>query len=65
MREVLFRNSFFPQDRGVAHWGSGALLLIGWVKGASRRVWVDDARIVAHDYTLFRATIPLDGEEDS
>ncbi len=65
MREVLFRNSFFPQDRGVTHWGSGALLLIGWVKGASRRVWVDDARIIAHDYTLFRATIPLDGEEDS
>lgn len=63
-REFLFRYSFFPQDQGMARWANGAVLFFGWVKGAPRRVWVDDARIRAYDYTLFRAIIPLEEEGD-
>ncbi|MGH7773043.1 MAG: hypothetical protein ACREQA_12515 [Candidatus Binatia bacterium] len=63
-REVLFRYSFFPQDQGMARWGSGAVLFFGWVKGSPSRIWVDDARISAYNYTLFRSIIPMDDEEE-
>ena len=62
-REILFRYSFFPQDQ-MARWGNGAVLFFGWVKSGPRRVWVDDARVLTHEYTLFRATIPLNEEGD-
>ena len=61
-RELLFRYSFFPQ--GPARLGSGAALFFGWVKGASRRVWVEDRRVLARDFTLFRALFPLGEEEE-
>lgn len=63
-RELLIRYSFFPQDQGMSRWGSGAVLFFGWVNGAPRRVWVDDARVLAYDYTLFRTVIPLDVDGD-
>lgn len=63
-REVLFRYSFFPEDQGMARWDNGTVLLFGWVKEAPRRVWIDEARILAYEYTLFRAIIPLDEEGD-
>ena len=63
MREILFRHSFFPEDQGVGHWADGNVIFFGWVKEPPRRVWVDDARILAYDHTLFRAIIPLDEEE--
>ncbi|MFQ5902087.1 MAG: hypothetical protein ACE5JO_00185 [Candidatus Binatia bacterium] len=62
VREILFRYSFFPQEQGMARWGDGAVLFFGWVQGGDRRVWVDDARILTQEYTLFRAIIPLEGE---
>jgi len=63
-REILFRHSFFAQDQSAARWGGGAMLFFGWVKGATRPVWVDDRRILAYDYTLFRTIIPLDEDTD-
>lgn len=65
IREILFRYSFFPQDQGLARWDSGGVLFFAWVKGSPYRVWVDGARILTHDYTLFRVIIPLaeEGEE--
>ena len=63
MREILFRHSFFPEKQGVGRWADGNVIFFGWVKEAPRRVWVDDARILAYHHTLFRAIIPLDEEE--
>jgi hypothetical protein len=63
-REVLFRHSFFAEDQGAAPWGGGAMLFFGWVRSATSPVWVDDKRISAYDYTLFRTIIPLDEEMD-
>ncbi len=63
-REVLFHSSFFPEDQGMGRWVNGTVLLFGWVKEAAHRVWVDDARILAYDYTLFRTIIPLHEEEE-
>jgi len=61
-KEMLFRYSFFPQDQGMARWDDGTVLFFGWVKGDPRRVWVDDARIQAYHYALFRVIIPLEEE---
>jgi hypothetical protein len=64
-RELLFHSSFFPRDSGVGRWGSGAAIFFGWVKDPRRRVWIEDQRIWAYDYALFRAIIPLPGEDDA
>jgi len=56
------RYSFFPQEQGMARWGGGAALFFGWVRGSPRRIWVDDPRVIAYEYSLFRAIIPLDDE---
>lgn len=63
-RELLIRYSFFPPEQGMSRWGSGAALFFGWVRGAPRRIWVDDPRVSTHEYALFRAVLPLedDGE---
>ncbi len=61
-RELLMRYSFFPHEQGMSRWGSGAALFFGWVRGAPRRIWVDDPRVIAYEHTLFRAVIPLDDE---
>ncbi|HET7392288.1 MAG TPA: hypothetical protein VFK25_00785, partial [Candidatus Binatia bacterium] len=63
-RDILFHSSFFPRDGEASRWNTGAAIFFGWVKDAERRVSVDDSRIYAHDYTLFRAIIPLPGPED-
>ena len=63
-RDILFHSSFFPRDGEAARWNTGAAVFFGWVKDSERRVSVDDPRIHAHDYTLFRAIIPLAGPED-
>ena len=49
-------------DDLAGRWGGGAALFFGWVRGASRRIWVDDSRVIAYEYSLFRAVIPLDDE---
>ena len=63
-RELVFRASFFPQEQGPAHWDRSAALFFGWVKNGPRRVGVEGGRILAHDFTLFRALFPLGEEED-
>jgi hypothetical protein len=63
-RDILFHSSFFPRDGEASRWNTGAAIFFGWVKDSERRVSVDDPRIHAHDYTLFRAIIPLAGPED-
>jgi len=62
-REVLLRKSIFPaDDTGVNH-GQTAFV-IGWMQGHRPEVRVDDQRIRAHHYKLFRASMPLGSEED-
>ncbi|HEY7168863.1 MAG TPA: hypothetical protein VIB79_30165 [Candidatus Binatia bacterium] len=63
-RDILFHSSFFPRD-DTNRWSSGAAVFVAWVKDPNRRVWVDDSRIWAYDYTLFRAVFPLAGDEDA
>ncbi|MGH7830653.1 MAG: hypothetical protein ACREP8_10795, partial [Candidatus Binatia bacterium] len=60
-RELLFRRSFFAQEDSS---GDGSAVFFGWVKGDPARAWVEDARILARDYTLFRAILPLAVDEE-
>jgi len=64
-RDLLVKHSFFPQDQDKGIWGRGSVLLFGWVRDAPRRIWVDDERILNHDYTLFRTVIPVEADEES
>lgn len=63
-REILFHSSFFPRTSAAAPWNGAAAVFFGWVKDPERRVRVDDPRIRAQDYTLFRAVVALGGAED-
>jgi len=63
-RDILFHSSFFPRDGETSRWNTGTAIFFGWVKDSERRVNVDDPRIHARDYTLFRVIIPLPGPED-
>jgi hypothetical protein len=63
-RELLFHSSFFPRDSSAARWPSGSAIFFGWVKEPKRRVWIEDSRIWAYDYALFRTMIPLPGDDD-
>jgi hypothetical protein len=62
-RDILFHSSIFPRD-GDMRWARGAAIFLGWVKDPEPRVRIDDPRIQAQDYALFRAVFPLGGEED-
>jgi hypothetical protein len=62
-RDILFHSSFFPRD-GDARLAGGAAVFFGWVKDPEPRVRVNDSRIQAQDYALFRAIVPLTGGED-
>jgi hypothetical protein len=62
-RDILFHSSFFPRDADP-RLGGGAAVFFGWVKDPEPRVRIDDPRIQAQDYALFRAVFPLAGEED-
>jgi len=62
-RDILFHSSMFPRD-GDSRWISGAAVFFGWVKNPESLVRIDDPRIQAQDYTLFRAIFPLPGEEE-
>jgi hypothetical protein len=63
-RDILFHSSFFPRDGEAARLSSGAAVFFGWVKDPERRLRIDDPQIRVHDYTLFRAIIPLAGAEE-
>jgi len=62
-RDILFHSSFFPRD-GDPRWAGGAAVFFGWVKDPEPRVRVDDPRIQAQTYALYRAVIPLASGED-
>jgi hypothetical protein len=62
-RDILFHSSIFPRD-GDARIMSGAAVFFGWVKDPEPRVRIDDPRIQAQDYALFRAIFPLPGEDE-
>jgi len=62
-RDILFHSSMFPRD-GDPRWAGGAAVFFGWVKDSQPRVRIDDSRILAQDYTLYRAVFPLTGGED-
>ena len=62
-RNILFHSSMFPRD-GDARWLSGAAVFFGWVEDPEPRVRIDDPRIQAQEYTLFRAIFPLPAEEE-
>ena len=64
IRVALFRNSIFPQDQVLTRWGENSAFIIGWVEQDSRRVWVNNRRILSHSYTLFRAPLSLQVEEE-
>jgi hypothetical protein len=63
-RDVLFHTSFFARDGADAAWRSGAALFFGWIKDPERRIEIDDPRIRAHNYALFRLIVPIGGAED-
>lgn len=62
-RDILFHSSMFPRD-GDPRWAGGAAVFFGWVKDAQPHVRIDDPRIQAQDYTLYRAVFPLTSGED-
>jgi hypothetical protein len=62
-RDILFHSSIFPRD-GDPRWAGGAAIFFGWVKDPEPRVRIDDPRIQAQDYALFRAVFPLTSGED-
>jgi hypothetical protein len=61
MRALLLRYSYFPREQGQS---VGAALFFGWVQGGPRGVSVEDERVSARDFTLFRALFPLGEEEE-
>jgi hypothetical protein len=62
-RDILFHSSMFPRE-GDPRLAGGAAVLFGWVKDPEPRVRIDDPRIQAQDYALFRAVFPLASGED-
>jgi len=62
-RDILFHSSMFPRD-GDPRWAGGAAVFFGWVKDSQPHVRIDDPRIQAQDYTLYRAVFPLTSGED-
>ena len=63
-RDILFHSSFFPRDVADASWRGGAALFFGWIKDPESRVDLGDARIRVHNYALYRAIVPVAGEEE-
>jgi hypothetical protein len=62
-RDILFHSSFFPRDAD-SRWAGDAAVFFGWVKDPDPHVRVDDPRIQAQGYAIFRAIIPLTSGED-
>ena len=61
VREVLLRRSVFPdgeaQDPKTA-------FVIGWVRDEKPELRVEDPRVTAHHFKMFRVAIPLGAEEE-
>lgn len=63
-RKALFRHSLFSESQASVRWSESGTVIVGWVEGESPGVWVDDNSLVAYSYSLFRAALPLDEEEE-
>ena len=62
VREVLLRRSIFPEGEAA---DPNTAFVIGWVRDEEPELRVEDPRVTAHHFKLFRVAIPLgDGEED-
>lgn len=61
IRDALARHSFFPDEQKRL---SGAAVFMGWVDGAPRGASVEDGRVLAREFTFFRALFPLGEEEE-
>jgi hypothetical protein len=62
-RDILFHSSLFSRD-GDSRLAGGAAVFFGWVKDPEAHVRIDDPRIQAQNYALFRAVFPLASGED-
>jgi len=61
IRDALARHSFFPEEQKRL---SGSALFLGWVDGGPNGASVEDGRVLAREYTFFRALFPLGEEEE-
>lgn len=64
VREQILKDSIFSQDEMSAETMAGTAFVIGWVESGAPFVGSDDSRVKTHHYTMFRATLPMPGEED-
>jgi len=62
-RDILFHSSIFSRD-GDPRLAGSAAVFFGWVKDPEVHVRIDDPRIQAQNYALFRAVFPLASGED-
>ena len=62
-RDILFHSSIFSRD-GDPRLAGSAAVFFGWVKDPEAHVRIDDPRIQAQNYALFRAVFPLASGED-
>ncbi len=62
-RDILLHSSLFPRD-GDPRLAGGAAVFFGWVKDPVPAVRIDDPRIQAQTYALYRAVVPLSAGED-
>jgi hypothetical protein len=61
IRDALARHSFFPEEQKRL---SGSALFMGWVNGGPRGASVEDGRVLAREFTFFRALFPLEEDEE-
>ncbi len=61
VREVLLRRSVFPDGQAA---DSQTAFLVGWIRDEEPELRVDDPRVTAHHFKLFRVAIPLGGGEE-
>jgi hypothetical protein len=63
IRELLFHNSFFS-DQNRSEDSSDTAFFVGWFRDGPHGVSTADPRIYTMNYTLFRATFPVQREEE-
>ncbi|MDE0030895.1 MAG: hypothetical protein OXU42_16015 [Deltaproteobacteria bacterium] len=60
-RRLLLRYSVFPDNEAD---DPKAAFVIGWIGGDEPALQVDDARVSAHHFKLFRVALPVGAEEE-
>ena len=61
VREVLLRRSVFPEGPAA---DPATAFVICWIRGEEPELRLDDPRVTAHHFKLFRVAIPLGAEEE-